>query len=103
MNSRISPPENHQVWNILAGHEELAATELGQLECHRSRKRGQGEVCAGRQVACTTSHTGSLLRRICHRAWILATYRDAKDGRLVQDAASAWLTLLCLSERRCAW
>lgn len=51
MNSRISPPGSHQVWNILAGHEELAATELGQLECHRSRKRGQGEVSAGRQVA----------------------------------------------------
>ena len=36
-----------------------------------------------------TRWAGSLLRRISqeelHHAWILATYRDVKDGKLVQD------------------
>ena len=39
---------------------------------------------------CNVTHrAGSLLRRISqeelHHAWILATYRDVKDGKLVQD------------------
>ena len=39
---------------------------------------------------CNVTHrAGTLLRRISqeelHHAWILATYRDVKDGKLVQD------------------